>query len=95
MSVFQPRSLEAVAEKPAVQLMRGAVHRLRMAELQLAEATTLEEIDGGTEAFQRAVAELETVVRLAKLQQGLQVRPAGEAEAMYRQWLVAAGRVAK
>lgn len=65
--------------------MRAALDHIRMAELQLAQATSLEEFDLGRSALQQAHAEVQHIVRQAKRDLGLPLRPIQECEEMHRQ----------
>ena len=66
------------------ELMRQALTRIRMAELQIQEATSLEELDIGRSAMQAGWAEVQQLVRTAKRDRGLPVRPIAETEELHR-----------
>ncbi len=64
--------------------MEEALRRVRIARLQITEATTIEELDIGKSNLQMAFAEVQRVVRLAKADAGLELRPVEEVEERYR-----------
>lgn len=66
------------------EYMRGALNRIRMAELQIHEATTLEDLDIGRSALLAAQAEVQQLVRSAKRERGITVRPISETEELHR-----------
>jgi polyribonucleotide nucleotidyltransferase len=66
------------------EMMRQALSRIRMAELQIQEATSLEELDIGRSAMQAGWAEVQQLVRTAKRDRGLTVRPIAETEELHR-----------
>lgn len=65
------------------QLMRGALERIRMAELQIQEAVTLEDLDVGRSELLAAQAEVQQLVRGAKRERGIAVRPIAQNEEEY------------
>jgi hypothetical protein len=66
-------------------LMRDALKRVRLAELQIQEATTLEELDVGRSEMLAGWAEVQQLVRQAKRERGIAVRPISETEELHRQ----------
>lgn len=65
-------------------LMKDALHRVRLAELQIREATTLEDLDIGRSSLLAAWAEVQQLVRTAKRERGIAVRPVAETEELHR-----------
>lgn len=65
--------------------MQAALERVRIAELQIAQATEIEELDMGRTALQQAFAEVQHLIRAAKRERGIPLRPIGESEAIHRQ----------
>lgn len=65
-------------------MMREALTRIRMAELQIQEATSLEELDLGRSALLAGWAEVQQLVRTAKRDRGITVRPISETEELHR-----------
>ena len=72
------RATETYADR-----MLTAVGKVRTAELQVGQATTLDELDLGRCALQQAHAEIQHLIRSAKRELGIPVRDIGESEAMY------------
>ncbi len=68
--------------------MDAALTRLRLAEIQLREAATLEQLDLGRTAMQQALAEVQHLVRQAKADRGIPLRSIAETEEMYQRMLV-------
>jgi hypothetical protein len=66
-------------------MMRAALSRVRLAELQIQEATTLEELDVGRSEMMAGWAEVQQLVRQAKRERGIAVRPISETEELHRQ----------
>ena len=66
------------------QLMREALQRVRNAEICIQEARSLEELDTSRSAMAAAWAEVQQVVRLAKRDQGIALRPIAETEELHR-----------
>lgn len=66
------------------QLMRATLQRMRLAEIQLQEATSLEELDIARSAMQSCMAEVQQLIRSAKRDRGITVRPIAETEEMHR-----------
>lgn len=64
-----------------------ALERLRLAERLMQEASTLEDLDIGRTSFQSAQAEVSQLIRLAKKECGIALRPISEVEAKYDQLL--------
>lgn len=92
MSVLN-RALGALGIKPSQaelarpdyqEMMRKALSRIRMAELQIQEATSLEELDIGRSSLQAGWAEVQQLVRTAKRDRGITVRPIAETEELHR-----------
>jgi len=76
---------DPVRDKPDYQiLMHEALRRIRMAELQIQEATSLEELDLGRSALLSGWAEVQQLVRTAKREKGISVRPIAEIEERHR-----------
>lgn len=67
------------------QLLREALDRVRTAELLMREATTFEQLDVARSALSSAQAELQQLIRSAKREQGIALRPVMENEEMHRQ----------
>lgn len=65
-------------------LMEDALRRVRLAELQIREATTLEDLDIGRSSLLAAWAEVQQMVRSAKRERGITLRPVSETEEMHR-----------
>lgn len=66
------------------ELMQDALRRVRTAELQLQEATSLEELDIARAALQSCHAELQQLIRTVKRDRGITLRPIAETEEMHR-----------
>ncbi len=64
--------------------MYRALDRMRTAELQIAQATDLEDLDMGRTALKQAFAEVQHIIRSAKREQGIPLRSIGESEAIYQ-----------
>lgn len=73
-----------LAEPTYREQMQAALAKLRVAEMQLAAATSLEELDLGRSALQQAYAEVQHLVRSAKREQGVPLRTINECEEMHR-----------
>jgi hypothetical protein len=67
--------------------MDEALERLRLAERLIQEAGTLEDLDIGRTILQSAQAEVSQLIRLAKQERGIAVRPIEEIEERYNQLL--------
>jgi len=65
-------------------LMLEALSRVRVAELLIREATNPEELDVGRSSLQAGWAEVQQVVRTAKRDRGLPLRPVSETEELHR-----------
>lgn len=65
-------------------MMREALRRIRMAELQIQEATSLEELDLGRSSLMAGWAEVQQLVRTAKRDRGISLRPISETEELHR-----------
>lgn len=65
-------------------LMEDALRRVRLAELQIREATTVEDLDIGRSSLLAAWAEVQQLVRTAKRDRGIALRPVSETEEMHR-----------
>lgn len=73
--------------------MQKALDKIRLAELQMAQAGSLEELDLARSAMQQGYAEVQHLIRSAKRERGLALRSVSECEALHRQLLDAlAGR---
>lgn len=64
--------------------MLEVLTRIRLAELQIQEATSLEELDVGRATLLAAKAEVQRLIRSAKRDRGLSLRPIAETEAIHR-----------
>lgn len=64
-----------------------ALERLRLAERLIQEAGTLEDLDIGRTILQSAQAEVSQLIRLAKKECGIALRPISEVEARFDQLL--------
>lgn len=64
--------------------MDEALRRVNIARLQIAEATTIDELDIGKATLQAAFAEVSRIVRLAKKEVGVPLRSVQEAEEQYQ-----------
>ena len=65
------------------QLMKTALQRIRMAELQIQEACSLEDLDVGRSELLAAQAEVQQLVRGAKRERGIAVKPIAQNEEEY------------
>nr|PZN73737.1 MAG: hypothetical protein DIU55_02280 [Bacillota bacterium] len=65
-------------------LMKAALARVETARQMMREARTLEELDLARSALQQAQAEVQHVIRTAKREQGVALRPIAETEEVYR-----------
>lgn len=65
-------------------LMEDALRRVRVSELQIKEATTIEDLDIGRSSLLAAWAEVQQLVRTVKRERGISVRPVSETEEMHR-----------
>ncbi|MFZ5822911.1 MAG: hypothetical protein ACOY94_01000 [Bacillota bacterium] len=66
------------------QLMREALDRVATAERMLREAGSLEQLDLARSAHQSAQAEVQQVIRAAKRERGIALRPIAETEELHR-----------
>jgi hypothetical protein len=66
------------------QIMSDILRRMRLAELQLQEATSLEELDIARSALLAGMAEVQQLIRTAKRDRGIAVRPIAETEELHR-----------
>lgn len=64
--------------------MRQALSRIRLAELQIQEATSLEELDIARSELQSGFAEVQQLVRSAKRDRGIALRTIAENEEIHR-----------
>lgn len=67
--------------------MRQVLQRIAVSRLQLSEAASLEELDIARSSLQAALAELQIIIRTAKTDAGLELRPVQEVEEEYRRLL--------
>ncbi len=74
----------AVREPDHHALMKAALARVETAHQMLREARTLEELDVARSALQQAQAEVQHVIRTAKRERGVALRPIAETEQVYR-----------
>lgn len=65
-------------------LMRSALERVETARQMMREARSLEELDLARAALQQAQAEVQHVIRSAKRERGVTVRPIAETERAYQ-----------
>lgn len=65
-------------------LMQSSLDRVDSARQMLREARTLEELDMARSSLQQAQAEVQHLIRAAKRDQGLTLRPIAETEQLYR-----------
>lgn len=84
--------MQAAQSSPALvpdyrTLMNDALRRVRLAELQIKEATTIEDLDIGRSGLNAAWAEVQLLVRLAKRDQGIEMRSVAESEEIHRRLL--------
>lgn len=66
------------------ELMQDVLRRIRTAEVQIQEATSLEELDIARTTLQSAQAELQQLVRKVKRDRGITLRPIAETEELHR-----------
>lgn len=66
------------------RLMQSALNRIHMAELQLREATSLEELDIARSAILSGHAEVQQLIRTVKRDRGITVRSIAETEELFR-----------
>jgi hypothetical protein len=82
---FAKETQEVPQDRPDYQeMMRDALTRIRMAELQIKEATSLEELDLGRSALLSGWAEVQQLVHTAKRDRGIPVRPISDTEELHR-----------
>lgn len=72
-----------------------ALERLRLAERLIQEAGTLEDLDIGRTSFQSAKAEVSQLIRLAKKERGIALRPISEVEERFDQLMHQMGMLSK
>ncbi len=65
-------------------LMQEVLGRVRMAELQIHEALSPEELDVGRSSLMAGWAEVQQLIRTAKRERGLPLRPVAETEELHR-----------
>lgn len=70
---------------PYRERMAQVIERVRRAELQIAQAKELEELDMGRTALQQALAEMQHLIRMAKRERGIELRSIEESESRYRE----------
>jgi hypothetical protein len=75
--------------------MDEALERLRLAERLMREAGTLEDLDIGRTIFQSAQAEVSQLIRLAKKERGIALRPVAEVEERFDQLMHQMGMLSK
>lgn len=66
-------------------MMRAALEQMKTAERMVKEADTLEQLEIARAALQQAQAEVQRVIRMAKRDQGIALRPIAENEALHKQ----------
>lgn len=66
------------------QMMREALDRAATAERMIQEADCIEQLDIARSALLQAQAEIQQVIRLAKREHGVALRPIAETEEMHR-----------
>lgn len=75
--------------------MDEALERLRLAERLIQEAGTLEDLDIGRTIYQSAQAEVSQLIRLAKKERGIALRPISEVEERFDQLMHQMGMLSK
>ena len=84
LGLLRLRSQEPAAREPDHHaLMKAALARVETAHQMLREARTLEELDLARSALQQAQAEVQHVIRTAKRERGVALRPIAETEKVY------------
>lgn len=79
------RTGESPQTRPNYQgLMKEALDRVATAERMLREAGSLEQLDLARSAHQSAQAEVQQVIRSAKRERGIALRPIAETEELHR-----------
>lgn len=86
-SVFGRFSPPHARDNQHREAMRLALEKLALASLQIAEARTIEDLDVGRAYYQSALAELQQVIRTAKREWGIPLRPVAECEELHRELL--------
>jgi hypothetical protein len=81
---FQRKEQPVAVEMGVYEALQKALWRIRLADLRLQEATTLEELDVARSERQSAWAEVQQIIRSAKRARGIAVRPIAETEELYR-----------
>jgi len=87
LDLFRPRTIRAPETTEArdyKSMMEDALRRIRLSELQIKEASTVEDLDIGRSTLLQAWAEVQQLVRTAKRDRGISVRPVAETEEMHR-----------
>jgi len=87
LDLFRPRTKRAPETAEAGDyraMMDDALRRIRLSELQIKEAATVEDLDIGRSTLLQAWAEVQQLVRTAKRDRGISVRPVAETEEMHR-----------
>lgn len=67
------------------RMMRAALDQMNTAERMVREADTLEQLEIARAALQQAQAEVQRVIRMAKRDRGIALRPIAETEALHKQ----------
>jgi len=75
---------ESEAHPPYEEMMDDALRRVRLAELQIREARSVEELDIGRSTLQAAWADVQAIVRTAKRDRGVPLRSIEETETLFR-----------
>lgn len=75
---------ETIEHLSHAHMMAVTLQRMRLAELQIKEATTLEDLDIGRSALLACQAEIQQLIRAAKRERGITLRPIAETEEMHR-----------
>lgn len=81
---YKEARAETHEEPSHAQIMAATLQRMRLAELQIREATTLEDLDIGRSALLACQAEIQQLIRSAKRERGMTLRPIAETEEMHR-----------
>jgi hypothetical protein len=84
LSVLRFHAVPEARGPSAQERMRELLHRIRTAERQIQEATSLEELDIGRATLIAAHAEMQQLIRIAKRERGIALRPIAETEELHR-----------
>ncbi|MGE5674772.1 MAG: hypothetical protein ACM3XM_13025 [Mycobacterium leprae] len=81
---FGPQLRQSDQQTDYKRLMQEALDRIRTAELSMQEATSLEELDIARSMLLGGMAEVQQVVRQAKRDRGIALRPIAQVEEFHR-----------